>query len=307
MTAVPSQTSAIASDLDAAPLSDDELASAAVHALFEEALLTPKPGLVDLRGSGAHRDMTVAMMIASADALRDTFRQLAQSGRSSLAGASLRAELGRIGRAGERTMDRATGGVNTHRGAIWALGLTVAAAARRGQRPAPGALLSTVAAIAAHDDPASAFVGTKGREVRARYRVGGAVGAARAGFPLALGALTTMRRAMARGAGPTHARLDALLHCIARLDDTCLLSRGGRAGLIFARGTAAEVLRSGGTTTEAGMRALERFDRALVDRRLSPGGSADMLALAMLLEQVTIPDEPPTPPPGDGEDQECKS
>jgi triphosphoribosyl-dephospho-CoA synthase len=304
---MPRRAPAIAPDHSAAPLSDDELAAAAVHALLEEVFLTPKPGLVDLRGCGAHRDMNLATMIASAGALRDTFRQLAQTGRSPLAGASLRAELGRVGRAGEYAMDRATGGVNTHRGAIWALGLTVAAAARRGHRSSPGALLSTVATIAAHDDPGAAAVRTKGHDVRAHYRVGGAVGAAKAGFPLALQAVNTIRCTTARGTSPTHARLDALLQCIARLDDTCLLSRGGLPGLTLARRMAAGVLRSGGTATTAGMLALQRFDRALVDRGLSPGGSADMFALAMLLDQVTIHDPPAVSPPGKGKDQECKS
>ncbi|MEW2386239.1 triphosphoribosyl-dephospho-CoA synthase [Micromonospora sp. NPDC047707] len=267
-------------------LSDDELAGVAVKALLDEAVLTPKPGLVDLRGRGAHRDMDAAMIIVSALNLRDTFRRLAKAGRSALAGAKLRAELGRIGRDGEKAMFRVTGGVNTHRGAIWALGLTVAAAARQGPST-PRELLREVATIAAYDDPAAFAEPTKGRIVRARYHVTGAVGEARAGFPHALAALDTLTRTRDRGSSETDARLGALLTSIAGLEDTCLLGRGGPPALAFARDGAAAVLRAGGAASPAGRLALAQFDHDLVHHGLSPGGSADMLALALLLDRVT--------------------
>src|ERR1700756_298136 len=104
-------------------------ADLAVRALREEALLTPKPALVDCRGSGAHADLTLNLMLASASALRTTFVAMARASRQQRPSQFLREQLAALGRAGEQAMLATTGGVNTHRGAIWALGLLVAATA----------------------------------------------------------------------------------------------------------------------------------------------------------------------------------
>ncbi len=113
-------------------LSDAQLARYAVTALIEEAQLTPKPALVDRRGSGAHRDLDLAIMLRSAHALEPTFAALARvARRRGEPSALLRTELAQIGRAGEQDMLRATGGSNAHRGAIWIIGLLVAGASMR--------------------------------------------------------------------------------------------------------------------------------------------------------------------------------
>jgi triphosphoribosyl-dephospho-CoA synthase len=113
----------------ARPFSDADLARHAVDALIEEAELTPKPALVDGRGSGAHRDLDLPIMRRSAQALEPTFDALAQTARQRTPSATLRAELGQIGRTGEQAMMQATNGSNAHRGAIWIVGLLVAGAA----------------------------------------------------------------------------------------------------------------------------------------------------------------------------------
>lgn len=267
------------------PWSAEELADAAVAALVAEAELTPKPGLVDARGGGAHRDMDLALLLASAAALHPTFARLADAARGRRPSCTLRAELGRIGRDGERTMLRATGGVNTHRGAIWALGLATAAAA--GARTASWRpVLERAATLASFDDPHAAPAHTPGARARATYRTTGAIGEARAGFPRAAAALGAMRAARAAGSPETAARLDGLLAAMAGLEDTCLLARGGRRALRTARSGARTVQRRGGAATPAGRRALHELDTRLRLLGASPGGSADMLALALFLDQL---------------------
>src|SRR5260370_36583609 len=108
-----------------------ELSDLAVAVLLEEAELTPKPALVDCRGNGAHRDLDLARLRQSALALRDGFAAIARAGADEAPSLRLRAQIGRIGREMEEPMPAPTGGSNAHRGAIWALGLLVAAAARR--------------------------------------------------------------------------------------------------------------------------------------------------------------------------------
>src|SRR5450755_4287473 len=105
------------------------LADSAVWALIEEARLTPKPGLVDTRGSGAHVDMDLEMLIRSAHALWPTFAAIASRAFQADEDCVLRENLSELGRGGERVMLQTTNGVNTHRGSIWTLGLLGAGAA----------------------------------------------------------------------------------------------------------------------------------------------------------------------------------
>ena len=94
-----------------------------LQALLDEVTLTPKPGLVDLRSRGAHTDLNWALMCHSACVLEPVFAAMADAGAQSEDDDLLRQRIGAIGRDGEALMLAATGGVNTHRGAIWALGL----------------------------------------------------------------------------------------------------------------------------------------------------------------------------------------
>ena len=259
------------------------LADKAVEALVDEATLTPKPGLVDRRGPGAHDDMDLELLLASAASLHDGFAQMADAAEEIGApSAELRAELARIGRVAEERMLDVTGGVNTHRGAIWALGLLTGAAALGADDAC-----RTAASIASHPDsaaPAPAL--TNGALAQLRYGRGGARAEAVDGFPHARLAFTTLRRVRRRGATETQARLDALMAVIASLDDTCLLHRGGPQGLALAQRGARRVLRAGGTAAHAGRVRLAELDAALTSRRLSPGGSADLLAAALYLDSL---------------------
>ena len=288
------------------------LADRAVRALLDEADLSPKPGLVDRRGSGAHRDLDLDLMHCSARTLQPWFAAMADAALDAGAPtASLRRALGRLGRDAEAAMLGATGGVNTHRGAIWALGLLVAGAALDGtattatrpravdasMRPdepasrfAAPACAHRVAALAGllarlPDPDRPAVTGHKGEAACRAHGVGGARGQAQAGFPavveLALPALASSR---AQGAGETAARLDALVALMAVLDDTCVLSRAGAAGLARLQSGAAAVIAAGGAATLAGRRALQALDADALALGASPGGAADLLAAALFLD-----------------------
>jgi triphosphoribosyl-dephospho-CoA synthase len=272
--------------LDSHTAWSERLADLAVAALVDEAMLTPKPGLVDLRGSGAHRDLHWLLMCHSAHALRPAFAAMAQAGAEIGELPALRERIGAIGRVAEATMMAATHGVNTHRGAIWALGLIVTAAAQGDAAPAQVA--ARAGALARLRDPgAPAVTGNKGETARKTYGVGGARGQAEAGFPHVVGvALPMLHASRARGHDESTARIDALVAVIASLDDTCLLARGGPAALSAARRGAQAVLDAGGTATPAGRGALRALEEDMLDRGVSPGGAADLLAAALLLDAI---------------------
>lgn len=267
------------------------LADAAVAALRAEVDLTPKPGLVDRRSNGAHRDMGHALMTVSCESLRPGFHDIAAAALRHRANRSgdlwrLRAELGVLGRGAETRMLLATGGVNTHRGAIWALGLLVAAAASRPQRWRAQSLLAWVGRMAAIDDPAvSSDRSSNGLRAVRTFGVAGARAEAAAGFPQISGmGLSALRQSRAAGAVERIARLNALVALMAILDDTCVLNRAGAEGLRTVQGRAGDVIDAGGVGTRAGARALAVLDRELLDLHASPGGSADLLAATLFID-----------------------
>ena len=265
-----------------------------LQALLDEVTLTPKPGLVDLRSRGAHTDLNWALMCHSACVLQPVFAAMADAGAQSEDDDLLRQRIGAIGRDGEARMLAATGGVNTHRGAIWALGLLVPAAAQQGARGASLASLAPLAVAARagalarlHDRGAPAVTGNKGELACCQYQVDGARGQARAGFPLVTGAgLAQLHASRARGDNETTARLNALLAIISQLDDTCVLSRGGETALLALQAGAARVLAAGGAATADGATALLALEACALARGVSPGGAADLLAATLFLDRL---------------------
>jgi triphosphoribosyl-dephospho-CoA synthase len=262
------------------------VAELAVRSLVEEAELTPKPALVDRRGSGAHDDMDLEMLRLSAYALHPTFGALTDRAHYRAPSRRLREDLAAIGRRGEGTMFAVTGGVNTHRGAIWTLGLLAAAATMAPGTP-PAGIAAIAGRVAAFPDQYAPTEISHGCLVTRCYGVAGARGEARRGFPHVVGvALPALRTAREAGCSERLARLDALVALIANVDDTCLLHRGGRAALRDAQTGARAMLDAGGNATPTGRRALRSLEAALLHHNASPGGSADLLAAALFLDAL---------------------
>ena len=237
----------------------------AENALLAEVHFTPKPGLVDEANNGAHRDMDVPLFERSAHALRPCFEEFVRLG---LQGASP-AALQQAGVRAEQAMFAATGGVNTHMGAIYSGALLLHAAGRLLSGEEEGDLCELAAQTAA---AIPAPTGTHGAAVRAQC--GGIRTEAVSGYPTAQAVLRQLRQS-----GP----LDALLLSMSRLDDSTLWHRGGAEGAQLVRSRAADILAAPASEREARTR---RLDAELIERNLSPGGSADLLAMAFFLEKA---------------------
>ncbi|QCB43313.1 triphosphoribosyl-dephospho-CoA synthase MdcB [Sphingomonas sp. PAMC26645] len=244
----------------------------------------PKPGLVSHVDNGAHADMDAAILVRSADTLAPFFVELAAAGAAGAAMPRLQA----IGIAAEREMLAATGGVNTHRGAIFGMGLLAAAAGFRAGYGAPGSLGEIVAqrwgaAIGAMA-PAER---SNGRLAAQTHGIGGARAEAAAGFPsvyrVALPALDE-GGTLAGDAEP--ARVQACMALIAAVDDTNLFHRGGADGARAARIAATGFIERGGVGQRDWRRQAIAIHRDFVERNLSPGGCADLLAMALFVRMV---------------------
>ena len=261
----------------------------AARSLWHELVLYPKPGLVSLRDRGAHNDMDAAVFVRSLFALRPWFVELACAG----ARRAQFGELRSLGIRAERVMLAATLGANTHRGAIFTLGLLAAAAGSLSARclfPTDDGLRSTLVAHWGADlaiEWRTADAPSHGSMMAARYGAGGARGQAIRGFPAVFDvALPALRNAVARGAGPQRARLAAFFALLESVEDTNVLYRGGRAGLAFVREEARDFARSGGPFARDAYARADALHRTFIDRRLSPGGCADLLAAALFVDAI---------------------
>ncbi|KIF64910.1 triphosphoribosyl-dephospho-CoA synthase [Pseudomonas fluorescens] len=271
-------------NLQAKPLSlADRLADLAVDALIDEADLSPKPALVDRRGNGAHTDLHLGLMHASALALWPAFKEMAEAALElGEVGLPLREAIGRIGREGEQAMLVTTNGVNTHRGAIWALGLLVTAAALQTK-----SIALCAARLALLDDRYAPTPLSHGAQVAQRYGARGAREEAQLGFPSVLQrGLPQLHKSRASGHGEQNARLDALLAIMTELADTCVLYRAGEPGLHAMQSGAQAVLDAGGSASLSGRRRLHELDQQLIALNASPGGAADLLAATLLLDRI---------------------
>jgi triphosphoribosyl-dephospho-CoA synthase len=264
------------------------MSSLARQALIAEAELTPKPGLVDRRGSGAHADLSLETMKRSALTIEPYLSKMALISKGANPSQSLRERLALIGRAAEHAMLTATGGSNSHKGAIWILGLLISAAAMQREDKTPVlTIAATAKAIASFEDRAAPRLVSHGDVVAKKHGVLGARGEALRGFPHAVDTgLPMLRSKRASGATENVARLDTLLSIMSCLDDTCLLYRGGEMALRTVKEGAIEVVRAGGSGTAIGRQHLQRLDRQLLHLNVSPGGSADLLAATLFLDAV---------------------
>jgi triphosphoribosyl-dephospho-CoA synthase len=263
-----------------------QLAELARQALVAEAELTPKPGLVDRRGAGAHADLSLDLMRRSASAIAPFFAGMGTASQSMPFGRMLRTKVAAIGRAAEFAMLQVTNGSNAHKGAIWILGLLVTAAGQ-GIDPNPETIAQDARVLARLPDRAQPQLVSHGDMVRACYGTTGARGEAFAGFPHVIQVgLPALRAARDSGRTETNSRLSALLNIMVRLEDTCVLYRGGTEGLAIVQKGASDVLLAGGPGSVAGNQAMLRFDQELLTRNVSPGGSADLLAATLFLDAL---------------------
>jgi len=273
----------------AAPAFCHAIARHAIRSLYAELTLYPKPGLVSLVDNGSHTDMTAATFMRSLFALRHYFGHITRAG---MEGAPF-ARLKHLGIEAEARMLQATGGVNTHRGAVFCLGLLCAAIGQchaRGMALTPAAiraclLLRWADALAAHTDPGASD--SYGVRVARRHAVGGARQEAALGLPAVFElALPVLRSTLAGGRGRRYARVDALFALMAHISDTNLYHRGGAEGALTVRRHAQAFVARGGTARPDWEAHALAIHRAFVAVRLSPGGAADLLAAACLVHDV---------------------
>lgn len=270
----------------------------ALEAMLVEVSVTPKPGLVDRENSGAHRDMGFFTFLKSAAGLRNAFDQFARAGfragRKCLTPPGLFPELRRIGLTAERDMFTATGGINTHKGEIFSLGVVSGAAgylAGIGEGLTAEGVLS-LAGVVCHGLCERDFAQTKtkapdsltkGERAYLDYGITGIRGEAESGYPIVRKtALPHLVKYLTITASMNDALALTLLHIIAENFDTNILSRHNISTLREVMALAKKLIDSG-----AGLQELRELDAEFRARNISPSGSADLLAVTYFVYSLT--------------------
>jgi triphosphoribosyl-dephospho-CoA synthase CitG len=243
--------------------------------------------------------MDFSTFVASAAALGQSFTAFARIGAEHAAEDITRLfpRLQAIGIAAEHHMFQATHGVNTHKGMIFSLGLLTGAAgwAAANRQNLQAVHLTQLVAAMCHglcqkgysqlaSKQAQGTALTKGEAMYLRYHVTGVRGEAERGFPAVLHiALPVYRARSASGMTENDALCDTLLALMAATTDTNILGRHDMAALAYAQSAARQALDAGGMATSTGRRAIAALDEDLTQRWISPGGSADLIALTYFL------------------------
>ena len=265
--------------------------------LHKEVQATPKPGLVDRNNTGAHKDMDLRHFFVSANTLRPFFVSFAETGflTRDNSPADTFQKIRTIGLKAEQSMLDATHGVNTHKGAIFSLGLLCAAAGRLSPNDwSPEKLLSECAAMTKgiiEKDMADLTLETAktfGEKLYLEHGISGVRGQAEQGFPaVAQTGLPVLRKTLSMGYSENDALCITLLHLIAATDDTNLIHRSNRQTQLEIQKELTDLLKDNPYPHRS---VIEALDKEFISKNLSPGGSADLLALTCLLQSLTSED-----------------
>ena len=274
-------------------LDSDRIARLVCDALIDEVKTTPKPGLVDLRNTGSHGDMTVATFEASANCLFEYFKECVEAGNSlkQLACHDTFLALRKIGINAETCMYEATGGINTHKGAIFSFGILCGAIGRlwTPESPIPETYkllreAANLAKIAIDNDFTTPNGKTPGERMYLEHKSLGIRGEAASGFASVQNiSLPVFKQLLEDGFTKNDAGAITLIHLIASLDDTAIYNRGGIDGLKFAKGYAQKIIDDQKLLK---ISHIGEMDEAFIQRNLSAGGSADLLAVTYFLYEL---------------------
>lgn len=268
-----------------APSKASAIGDSAVRCLLMELETWPKPGLVSHVDNGSHDDMDAGTFRTSAATIGPYFQLFAEA-------ASRGCGMGRlriIGLEAEAAMLTATSGVNTHRGAIFGLGLLCAAAGARAgglvDSEVPlGAVVSRLWGRSILEGPV--LLRSHGSAARRQFCAGGARVEAARGFPSVyqIGLPAFRKRARAFPEDGEAARVEACFALIASVEDTNLLHRGGLDGLRFAQRVTRLFIDEGGVRRPGWRAHAQSIHEDFILRRLSPGGAADLLAMTFFVD-----------------------
>lgn len=273
----------------------NQVRNSCIEAMTYEVMAAPKPGLVDRFNSGAHKDMDIFTFINSIISLKDYYYQITESGYnfSKKDYRLLMKEIRPLGIEAEKTMFKATKGVNTHKGLIFLMGIIAAAVGnlyRRSMDISPrniskltGQMTSGITNELKVNLESDNL--TYGERIFKEYNITGIRGEVEKGLPTVMEVSLPIYTKLMKDPriSQNTAMIHTLLHLMVLVDDINILGRHGMESLEYVRKRAKDALGFGGYLSPKGRKYVEYMDRDFIDKNISPGGSADLLAVTVLL------------------------
>lgn len=272
------------------------------QAILLEVSTHPKPGLVTRLSNGAHKDMSIFTFMMSSAVLSKAFNDLqdiGQAHRGTLA--ELFCKLRSYGVGAEAELLRVTKGVNTQRGILFAGGIVSAVSGyAMNMGLSRDALLPMIKEMAAglvarelkNLDHAAM---TAGEKLYYKYGITGIRGEVENGFPSVINhGLPALEDAFNKGATINDALVHALIALMTVVEDSNVIWRTDYETLLEVQRIAKDILNLGSVFTEKGRMAIAETERYFLQRRISPGGSADLLSVTItlyLLEHKEFPND----------------
>lgn len=271
-------------------LDKERVSDFAVKSLLDEVHTTPKPGLVDCRNNGSHSDMDMNTFEKSARALKPYFQECFSIGKNTarLSPIETFPLLRNAGILAEKTMYNATGGINTHKGIIYSIGILCASIGRLWQPEKPfGCALdiclesANIVKEAVKKDFKEINTTTAGGRLYLKYGISGIRGEVASGFDSVIKiGLPRYKKLRNKNFNSNDAGTITLLHLISSVKDTNLYHRGGMEGAEYASNSTKKLLTDFPEPTKE---QIEMLDDAFIEQNLSPGGCADLLAITYFL------------------------
>lgn len=269
------------------------------QAILLEVSTHPKPGLVTRLSNGAHKDMSIFTFMMSSAVLSKAFNDLQEAHRGTLA--ELFCKLRSYGVGAEEELLRVTKGVNTQRGILFAGGIVSAVsgyAMNMGlSRDALLPLIKEMAAglVAKELKNLDHAAMTAGEKLYYKYGITGIRGEVENGFPSVVNyGLPALEDAFDKGATINDALVHALIALMTVVEDSNVIWRTDYDTLLEVQRIANNILSLGSVFTEKGRIAIAETERYFLQRRISPGGSADLLSVTItlyLLEHKEFPQD----------------
>lgn len=266
------------------------LAQAATDALLQEVNLAPKPGLVDPISTGAHKDMTKDTFYKSIEALRPFLLAYAKAGENhNGTPLDLFNELRALGKQAEDAMMAATNHINTHKGANFSFALILGATAHtKGNIPEALHYCHLMTRHLIEVDFANLDQKehlSYGEKLYIEHGITGIRGEAATGYPSLAKALDYYQSI--EHLSKRHRDLLLLLYLMSFVEDGNIIHRGGIEAYKKVQQEAKLLFDEAQTLSEEELVSkLEDYDNVLIERNLSPGGSADLLSLTFFCHKI---------------------
>jgi triphosphoribosyl-dephospho-CoA synthase len=269
-----------------------DIASIAAKSMLYEVTCFPSPGLVSINSNGAHKDMDYYTFIDSTSILIKYLFEITKCSFSNKSPKSLFNEIRQIGIVGEKSMLKATKGVNTHRGMFFLMGICCAAAGKliyekksfSNFRPLLIAMCSGIVENELITGKPKETM-THGEKLYARYKTYGIRGQVESGLPIIFEySLELYKSEIALNTN------DRLVHTLMGImqfcEDSNVMYRHSKEVLCEVQAKARYIMELGGMTTKEGIAAINSLNHEFSIRNISPGGSADMLGTTVFIAAI---------------------